>query len=87
MYAFKFYPLPLNKNRQPPYLPPGRFVFGTGDHFSRMKTVALSTQVDAVTDDAIPNIHLALKANGIEPRPYMTGAPPSGNGEGCPFKK
>ena len=50
-----------------------RMVFGTGCHSMRVKTVALSTQVDVVSDDAIPNIHLALRENELEPRPYVTG--------------
>ena len=50
-----------------------RLVFGTECHSMRMKTVALSTQVDVVSDDAIPSIHSALKENGCEPMPYLTG--------------
>ena len=50
-----------------------RLVFGTECHSMRVKTVALSTQVDVVSDDAIPNIHSALRENGCEPRPYVKG--------------
>ena len=50
-----------------------RLVFGTECHSMRVKTVALSTQVDVVSDDAIPNIHRALRDNGCEPRPYVKG--------------
>ena len=48
----------------------GRKIFGTDCHAMRMKTVALSTQVDVVNDDALPNIHRALRNNCQEPRPY-----------------
>ena len=34
----------------------------------RMKAVALSTPVDVVIDDALPNIQRALKNHGLEPR-------------------
>ena len=50
----------------------GRKIFGTDCHAMRMKTVALSTQVDVVNDDALPNIHRALRNNCQEPRPYAT---------------
>ena len=63
----------------------GRYVFGTSSHFNQMKTLALSTPVDALQDDAIPNIHNALKANGCVPRPYLTST--STTSEGCPFKQ
>ena len=52
----------------------GRFVFGLGSHETMMKTVALSSPVDVVLDDALPNIHAALRDNGCEVRPYMRGA-------------
>ena len=51
----------------------GRFVFGLGSHERIMKTVALSTPVDAVSDDAIPAIQAALRDNGCQVRPYMKG--------------
>ena len=51
-----------------------RLVFGTDCHSMRMKTVALSTEVDVVSDDAIPNIQHALRENGFEPRPYKKGS-------------
>ena len=50
----------------------GRKVFGVDCHMMRMKVVALSTQVDVVNDDAISNLHSALRDNGWEPRKYAT---------------
>ena len=63
----------------------GRFVFGAGDHSNRMKMVALSTPVDAVSDDAIPNIHKALEANGCVPRPYLSAS--LNKIDGCPLQQ
>ena len=61
-----------------------RLVFGTEGHTMRMKTAALSTQVDLVSDDAIPNIQNALRQNGIEPRPYARGRRADAEQPRCP---
>ena len=61
-----------------------RLVFGTDCHSTRIKTMALSTQVDVVSDDAIPNIHSALRENGCEPRPYVKGTLGDAEQATCP---
>lgn len=60
-----------------------RFVFGFETHEAALKTVALSTGIDAVSDDAIPNIHATLRKHGLEPRPYKSPNP--NNGGKCPM--
>ena len=61
-----------------------RLVFGTEGHMMRMKTVGLSSQVDLVSDDAIPNIQNALRQNGVEPNPYEKGRHADAEEPRCP---
>ena len=50
----------------------GRKVFGLDCSAMRLKTVALSTQVDVLSDDAILSLHSALRDNGCEMRAHAT---------------
>jgi len=67
----------------------GRMVFGNTSHKKRLKTVALSTGVDALQDEAVKNIHRALLKHGCKPRKFSKSVDVelgSERGKNCPFE-
>jgi len=63
----------------------GRFVFGDQTHEQKMKVVGLSTGVDAVTDDSIPNIMKAFKKRGITTIPFLQFQKKETTSTDCPL--